>query len=207
MYHYHESSGRCNTQVMVDSPVQYGSFRVTCPTCGVRNSVDVPLPPPRFISPSDQSQIVAMNYNEEMPTSVTNTMRMPIKRALLIGINYIGNRAQLRGSFCRTSTANSRSLNVPFFLYYLGCINDTKNVHRLLTETYGWEESSIKVLTDDLLDSDVRPTRANIILWMKWLAEDVRPGDVLFFFFSGISNATSVHFLLSTYIHISWTFT
>ena len=90
-------SGRCNTQVNVASPVQYGSFHVTCPTCGVRNKVDVPLPPPRFISPSDRSQIVAMNYNEQMPTTVTNTMRMPVKRALLIGINYIGNRAQLRG--------------------------------------------------------------------------------------------------------------
>ena len=90
-------SGRCNTQVNVASPVQYGSFHVTCPTCGVRNKVDVPLPPPRFISPSDRSQIVAMNYNEQMPTTVTNTIRMPVKRALLIGINYIGNRAQLRG--------------------------------------------------------------------------------------------------------------
>ena len=67
-----------------------------------------------------------------------------------------------------------------------GCINDTKNVYTLLTETYGWEQSCIKVLTDDLLDPNVRPTRANIILWMRWLAEDVRPGDVLFFFFSGM---------------------
>ena len=43
-----------------------------------------------------------MNYNDEMPTTVTNTMRMPVKRALLVGINYIGNRAQLRGNFTRT---------------------------------------------------------------------------------------------------------
>ena len=67
----------------------------------------------------------------------------------------------------------------------IGCINDTKNMYKLLTETYGWEESCIKVLTDDLLDPNVRPTRANIILWMRWLAEDIRPGDVLLFFFSG----------------------
>ena len=97
--HIYLNSGRCSTQVVVDSPVQYGAFNVTCPTCGVRNKVDVPLPPPRFISPSDRNQIVAMNYNEETPTTATNTMRMPVKRALLVGINYIGNRAQLRGMY------------------------------------------------------------------------------------------------------------
>lgn len=82
------------------------------------------------------------------------------QKALLIGVNYFNTRAQLRG-----------------------CINDVKNLHNLLTRQYGWDQRSIRTLTDD--NRDRMPTRENITNNLRWLAQDARPGDVLFLSFSG----------------------
>ena len=90
------------------------------------------------------------------------------KRALLIGINYYGQRGQLKG-----------------------CINDVENVFRLLVLTYGWDHRDITVLIDGTsanLPSDLetrKPTRANILSRMKWLVGDCIPGDALFLLYSG----------------------
>eukprot|EP00927_Polykrikos_kofoidii_P035888 TRINITY_DN30389_c0_g1_i1.p1 TRINITY_DN30389_c0_g1~~TRINITY_DN30389_c0_g1_i1.p1 ORF type:complete len:524 (-),score=83.64 TRINITY_DN30389_c0_g1_i1:26-1597(-) len=81
-------------------------------------------------------------------------------RALLVGINYFGSRAELRG-----------------------CINDVHNMRRLLTETFGWRNSDIRTLTDD--DRRNMPTQANIQSGLRWLVEGAQSGDVLFFHFSG----------------------
>ena len=99
--------------------------------------------------------------------------RPPIRRALLIGINYFNTRGQLRG-----------------------CINDTKSIQTLLKDVYGWQPNSsstsqtgpateIRVLTDDSNNYATRPTRANIISSMKWLVANVQKGDVLFLSYSG----------------------
>eukprot|EP00933_Yihiella_yeosuensis_P061771 TRINITY_DN64617_c0_g1_i1.p1 TRINITY_DN64617_c0_g1~~TRINITY_DN64617_c0_g1_i1.p1 ORF type:complete len:373 (+),score=62.16 TRINITY_DN64617_c0_g1_i1:60-1178(+) len=82
-------------------------------------------------------------------------------RALLVGVNYFGTCAQLRG-----------------------CINDVHNIRKLLIETYGWKPSNIRILTDDG-NGNAMPTRQNIEGSLSWLAQDARPGDVLFFSFSG----------------------
>lgn len=94
----------------------------------------------------------------------SSTLPLPIHgqqcRALLIGINYYGSPAALRG-----------------------CINDVNNMHNLITETYGWQPENIRVLTDD--GASGMPTRANILNALHWLGNGVRPGDVLFLHFSG----------------------
>ena len=60
------------------------------------------------------------------------------------------------------------------------------NLRQLLTETYGWSADCIRTLTDDGAGGQRRmPTRANMLAGMRWLAEGVSPGDVLFFSFSG----------------------
>ncbi|CAK9103287.1 unnamed protein product [Durusdinium trenchii] len=84
------------------------------------------------------------------------------RKALLIGVNYFGTRAELRG-----------------------CINDVHNLYRLLTETYGWPGHCIKTLTDDGRGNGGMPTRQNIGQHMSWLSDGAQPGDVLFFSFSG----------------------
>lgn len=82
------------------------------------------------------------------------------QKAVLIGVNYFGTRAELRG-----------------------CINDVVSIQRLLMDTYGWKAHSFRILRDD--DRRSMPTRQNILAMLHWLVEDVRPGDVLFLHFSG----------------------
>jgi len=83
------------------------------------------------------------------------------RRALLIGINYFGTSAELRG-----------------------CINDVRNLQSLLSRTYGWDHDCMLTLTDDM-HGDRAPTRANIERALRWLVDDAQPGDALFFSFSG----------------------
>jgi len=82
------------------------------------------------------------------------------RRALLVGINYFGTQAQLRG-----------------------CINDVRNMQSLLADTFGWPHSCMRTLTDD--DPSALPTRRSIEDAMRWLVQGAQPGDVLFFHYSG----------------------
>jgi metacaspase-1 len=81
------------------------------------------------------------------------------KKALLIGINYFGTKAELRG-----------------------CINDVNNIHQFITTRYGFND--IQILTDDP-QSQKKPTRDNILAGFKWLCHDAQPGDSFFLHFSG----------------------
>ena len=69
------------------------------------------------------------------------------KKALLIGINYYGQRGELRGS-----------------------INDVNNIKRLITSRGFIEDSAhMRILTDDHRNATLHPTRRNIIEGMHWL--------------------------------------
>jgi len=82
-----------------------------------------------------------------------------MKRALLVGINYIGTSYRLNG-----------------------CINDVINVEAFL-KTLGYTEF-IKY-TDDTSDASKLPTRNNILIGFLNLLKDVRAGDELWFHYSG----------------------
>lgn len=85
------------------------------------------------------------------------------KRAVLIGINYYHSEYQLRG-----------------------CINDVNNIKEFLTGHYGFEESHMKILTDEQQpDSELFPTRENIVNAIKWLVHDPQENDSFFFHYSG----------------------
>jgi metacaspase-1 len=60
------------------------------------------------------------------------------KKALLVGINYIGTANELKG-----------------------CINDVINMKDLLIKSYGYKDSDITVITDN---TDMKPTRKNILM-------------------------------------------
>ncbi|GAW14710.1 hypothetical protein ANO14919_041130 [Xylariales sp. No.14919] len=89
------------------------------------------------------------------------------RKALLIGINYIGQDAELAG-----------------------CINDTKNLFAFLSEHYGYKREDTIILTDDQHDPVLQPTKANIIRAMQWLVKDAQPNDSLFLHFSGHGGQT-----------------
>lgn len=84
------------------------------------------------------------------------------RKALLIGINYFGQRGQLRG-----------------------CINDVKNMSAYLNNHFGYKREDMVILTDDQQNPMSHPTKANILRAMHWLVKDAKPNDSLFFHYSG----------------------
>ncbi len=86
------------------------------------------------------------------------------KKALLIGINYKGTSAELRG-----------------------CINDVQNVKdKLLVAKFKFptDGDHMRVLTDDG-KGHAQPTRANMIEGFKWLLAGAKANDSLFLHYSG----------------------
>lgn len=63
------------------------------------------------------------------------------KKALLIGINYVGTESELSG-----------------------CVNDVLNLRKFITERWGYENENIVTVTDDPKVSSIAPTRKNINL-------------------------------------------
>jgi hypothetical protein len=89
------------------------------------------------------------------------------RKALLIGINYFGQRGQLRG-----------------------CINDVRNMSAYLVENFGYRREDMVILTDDQQNPMSQPTKQNILRAMHWLVKDARPNDSLFFHYSGHGGQT-----------------
>ena len=83
-----------------------------------------------------------------------------VRKALLIGINYIGTEYELNG-----------------------CINDAKNLRSFLTDNCLFKNENIKMLSDE--DSLNLPNRSNMVNGIKWLVSNNLPGDTLFFLYSG----------------------
>lgn len=84
------------------------------------------------------------------------------RRALLIGINYVGTKHSLRG-----------------------CINDVRTQKQSLLQHYGFEESDIRILADDQQPGDHSPNKANIEAGLRWLYTGAAAGDLLYFAYSG----------------------
>jgi hypothetical protein len=90
------------------------------------------------------------------------------RKALLIGINYFGQRGQLRG-----------------------CINDVKNMAFYLSENLGYLRENMVILTDDQQNPMSQPTKQNMLRAMHWLVKDAQPNDSLFFHYSGLLTRTN----------------
>ncbi|KAJ3472160.1 hypothetical protein NLG97_g11234 [Lecanicillium saksenae] len=89
------------------------------------------------------------------------------RKALLIGINYFGQKGELRG-----------------------CINDVTNVSRFLNERHGYKWEDMVILTDDQQDPRKIPTKQNMQKAMDWLVANAQPNDALFFHYSGHGGQT-----------------
>jgi hypothetical protein len=90
-------------------------------------------------------------------TDIPGRRNSPSKFALLVGINY---------------------KNTPNQLY--GCINDVNNIQNLLKSKY--EYNNFVLLTDE---TNVKPTRQNILNELTNMFKNSIAGDCLFFLFSG----------------------
>ncbi|GAV50236.1 hypothetical protein ZYGR_0U00920 [Zygosaccharomyces rouxii] len=115
------------------------------------------LPPP----PSQMQSIPGTQSSYQY--SMCNGRR----KALIVGINYIGSKNELRG-----------------------CINDAHNMWNFLTSRYGYRPEDIVMLTDDQRDMVRIPTKANMLRAMHWLVNGAMPNDSLFFHYSGHGGQT-----------------
>ncbi|PWN95881.1 hypothetical protein FA09DRAFT_346980 [Tilletiopsis washingtonensis] len=102
-------------------------------------------------------QGVQQNGNQRFQYSSMNGKR----KALLIGINYAGTRAELRG-----------------------CWNDVENMKQFIMRR-GYKAEDMVVLTDQSRDPRSIPTRQNMTAAMNWLVRGASAGDALFFHYSG----------------------
>lgn len=84
-------------------------------------------------------------------------MKHQNKRALLVGLNHY------------PDPVNTLK----------GCVNDILMTSQNLQKNYGFPVEGIRMLADE------RATTANIRMRLKWLASDMRPGDVVVFHYSG----------------------
>nr|AFK93071.1 MC2 [Petunia x hybrida] len=83
------------------------------------------------------------------------------KKAVLIGINYPGTKAELKG-----------------------CINDVTRMYSCLVNRFGFSEDDITVLIDTD-DSYTQPTGRNVRKALSDLVGSAEPGDFLFVHYSG----------------------
>lgn len=96
---------------------------------------------------------------EETPFSLRSRAQGGTQRALLVGINYYGQTGQLSG-----------------------CINDVMNVKKYICHHHGFLEKHVLLLIDDGVH---KPTRENIIRALRRLVEQSKPGDSVYFHYSG----------------------
>lgn len=82
------------------------------------------------------------------------------RRALLIGINYVGQKGELRA-----------------------CHNDVNNVADFLMDIHGFKERDMLILMDD--GKHKMPTKKNIMTGFRILTSRSMPGDVVFVMYSG----------------------
>jgi len=104
------------------------------------------------------------------PVIVNPTVIPPqknLKKALLIGINYINDQRNR--------------------LY--GCINDVINIQERL-RIASPECKEYRILRDDSSDLLLKPTRKNIIDGINWLVKDLKSNESIFFHYSGHGGLT-----------------
>jgi len=82
-----------------------------------------------------------------------------VKKALLIGINYINTSYELNG-----------------------CINDINNINNFLQTYCEYNSENIHMLTEK---EKVLPTKSNIMKHIEWFVSNNVKGDTLFFYYSG----------------------
>ncbi|KAI1349231.1 caspase domain-containing protein [Xylaria sp. FL0043] len=144
-----------------NNPSQYGRIQMPTVNSNSYNHGNYSAPPPPPSGPQHFGHGAPQNYAFQYSNCTGR------RKALLIGINYFGQRGQLRG-----------------------CINDVRNMSSYLVEQYGYKREDMVILTDDQQNPMSQPTKQNLLRAMHWLVKDARPNDSLFFHYSGHGGQT-----------------
>ncbi|KAJ1305589.1 hypothetical protein OPQ81_000586 [Rhizoctonia solani] len=151
------------------------------------NDYELPTPPDDMHRPDEERQyygptVTDGDGEEVQPLYFRLSQATGKRKALLIGCNYPGGSAPLRG-----------------------CCNDVFNIKRFLIDHFQYDESDIRVLTDDQSThgeiGEAVPTRETMVKlfvhgvfrtnypekieYIGWLVDDAETDDSLFFFYSG----------------------
>ncbi|CAN8067516.1 unnamed protein product [Agarophyton chilense] len=122
--------------------------------------------PPQPRPSSSSTHSAPRYYSNPHAPSISTFRPTGSKRAVLVGINYAGTKDELRG-----------------------CVRDVTFVHHLLRRRFNFRDKDFIVLTD--VPSKIknvqtgRPDRRTILDSLKWLVDRARPGESLWFSFSG----------------------
>lgn len=129
-----------------------------------RPSTPPPQPTHAMQQPSPATPAAAGTSPSAAPAQTPSPSSRGRKKALLIACSYPGTKAQLRGPG-----------------------NDIQCMHYLLTNRFGFSPSQIVVLRDDDYSKgrEFIPYRDVIMRACSWLVADAKPGDSLFFHYSG----------------------
>lgn len=99
-----------------------------------------------------------IDVNERM--TIVNDYPSGVKRAVLIGINYVGQQGELSG-----------------------CHNDVKNISSYLQQVHGFRSQNMITLMDD--GRHENPTYDNIMRAFQWVVNESRAGDTVWIHYSG----------------------
>lgn len=125
---------------------------------------DVLLKMRDILSSKNFTQIPQLSSSRPMDISTKFDISQPdfngTKRAVMIGINYIGQDGELRG-----------------------CHNDVLNMKEYLMDVHGFEESNMNILLDDGVHTD--PTKDNIMTAFREIVQQSEDGDVVYIHYSG----------------------
>ena len=105
------------------------------------------------------SRMLDVNHAFEIVPQQSIQMRAA-RRAVLIGINYVGQKGQLSG-----------------------CHNDANNIKKYLIKNQGFQEKDMLILMDD--GRHHPPTKANIMNAFDRIVQYSKAGDVVFIHYSG----------------------
>ncbi|PAV17704.1 peptidase C14 [Pyrrhoderma noxium] len=156
--------------VRQQGPVSQPVYNAVRPTTHA-NSIPITIKPtvkmPIPHSPPREAQYYGPEISKSKKMFYQYSQCTGRKKALCIGINYIG---------------ESNELN--------GCIADARRMRRFLIKYYGFHSGDIVLLTDEGKTQRERPTRRNIIDAMQWLVRDAHPHDSLVFHYSGHGGQT-----------------
>ena len=117
-----------------------------------------------ILSTKNFTQIPQLSSSRELDVDtkfdITPNDFQGVKRAVLIGINYVGQQGELAG-----------------------CHKDVLKMKDYLMDVHGFEESNMTVLLDDGVHSD--PTKDNILDAYRNIVKDSQPGDCVYCHYSG----------------------
>ena len=102
-----------------------------------------------------QQQLLEL-FQKNLEQKILNNIEL---KALIIGINYLNTQNEL-----------------------YGCINDANNLQNYLTNKYNFSTNNLCLLTDNTI---IKPTKQNILKKYKDLLINAKPGEKLFFTYSG----------------------